>query len=222
MTDRSYSTFPLWLELSGLPAYIHEKAKSGFAWSVFHKIVELDIAANRSAPGLVEISINDLGDRCGLDEKKINTAIKGLRKAKVLRAFLPDNAEETALFQMITPIPTPKTPDEVRAHHPDLFLETPWPPRYAVAAEEPGDSEDDKAKIKRVVDLYLDCFSMKMNSLILDELQLIADRYDEELIKKVFDRARERGASSLGWIMSEIRREMKIKAKAQELKDRES
>ncbi len=209
--------FPLWLELSGLPGRVNEVAKVPYAWPVFRKIVEMDMAANPLRPGLVEVTPDELAERCGLDAKKLGRAVKGLRKAAVLRAFLPDHEEEPALFQVLTPVPTPRPPDEVRSLHPDLFLEAPWPPRYAVEtpeeAESGGEERRGEEKIKRVVELYLNTFSMRLNSLILDQLQLMANHYDLRLIERVFERARKREARSLGWVMTEIRREIRNKEK---------
>jgi DNA-binding Lrp family transcriptional regulator len=219
--DPSYCRFPLWLELSGLPAKLHTISKGGYAWGVMKKLIELDLAKTPSRPALVEISPLELAERTGLDEKRITASVKAMRKLGILRAFLPDNEEEVALFQFLTPIPTPKSADQIRALYPDLFLDTEWPPRYAVEVSEQveQDPETQAGKVKEVIDLYLNIFSMKLNSLILDQLQLMCDRYDQALIKKVFERARKKDATSLGWVMTEIRREMKVLAKAKELKD---
>ena len=224
--ERHLTLFPLWLELSGLPEALYEKAKTASPWAVFKKIVELDMAANPARPGLVEIPLGELAARSGVEPARVEKAVKAMRKLGVARAFLPDSEEEPALFQLITPIPTPKSCDEVRASHPDPFLEAEWPPRYAVEVkeeeEEAAASGEREAKIRRVVDLYLNTFSMKINSIILDQLQMICDRYDLALIEKVFERAKKREARSLSWILSEIRREMKIQAKAEELRRQES
>ena len=221
--DRAHAHFPLWIELSGLPSHLNEESKLAYAWAVFRKIVELDLAANSVRPGTVEISLAELGARCGLDAPKAEKAIKAMRKAKLVRAFLPENEEEAALLQLLLPLATPRSADEVRATHPDLFLEAQWPPRYAVAGEADASPTADRGeKVKAVVELYLNVLSMKMNSLILDELQLISDRYDMELIQKVFDRARKREAASLGWILAEIRREKKIELIAKEIVEKQA
>lgn len=223
LLPQDHAAFPLWLELSGLPLHLNAAAKSPLPWLVFKKIVELDISINRMRPGLVETPLAELAARCGLEADKLEKPIKALRKAAVLRAFLPDHAEEPALLQIITPVPTPRSHDEVRAVHSQLFLEADWPPRYAVAIADEDDPQREKPeeKVKRVVELYFNVFSMKINSLILDQLQLISDRYEEDLIRKVFLKARQQEATSLGWIMTEIRRELKFKAKAEEIRSAE-
>ena len=166
---------------------------------------------NRLRPGLVEISIAALGERLGIEGKKVIAGIKGARKGGVLRAFIPDEEEELALLQVICPLKTPTSADAVRAKHSELFIDSPWPPRYAVAVEEESAKKDGdpESKIKKVVDLYFNTFSMKMNSIIMDELQLIASRYEMKLVEKVFLRARQKEARSLGWVLSEIRKEDK-------------
>ncbi|MCC6547993.1 hypothetical protein IT570_12575 [Candidatus Sumerlaeota bacterium] len=218
--DLSHSSFPLWLELSGLPRKLNAEGKHPFAWTVFHRIVEEDLRQNVARPGIAELSVNQLAEACGLDTKKTRKAIGLLRKAGVMRVFLPENDEEQGCFQVITPIPTPRSSDEVRALHGSEFLEAQWPPRYAVdvAPESEGDRESRARKIERVSDLYLNTFSMRLNSLIVDELQLISDRYDLDLIEKVFQLAKRKDVRSLGWVASEIRREMAVRNKAVELR----
>lgn len=224
--DRSHSLFPLWLEYSGLPLHLNEKGKITWGWAVFVKIVQLDMAANPRRPGLVEIAPNQLAAACGIDISKLEKAIKAMRKCGLLRAFLPDTEEEGALLQIITPLPTPIEADHVRGLHPDLFLDAEWPPRYAVAVVEEDDSGEDpktgREKIRKVADLYLDVFSMKINPLVLDQLQLIADRYEYPLIKKIFLKAQKEEASSLGWILTQIRREKQVKARIEERKRAEA
>ncbi|MCC5874902.1 MAG: hypothetical protein JJU11_01660 [Candidatus Sumerlaeia bacterium] len=223
--DRSISVAPLWLELSGLPLHLNETAKVAYAWGVFSKIVQLDMARNPRQPGIVEISPADLAMACGLDTSKIAKAVKGMRKTGILRAFLAETPEEAALFQVITPTPTPMSADHVRSLHPDYFLECPWPPRYAIeVTTDEGDESTpgtDREKIKKVAELYLDVFSMKINPLVLDELQLISDRYDFHLIRKIFLRARDGEARSLGWVLTEIRREGEVRARIEKRKREE-
>lgn len=222
--DHSLSSFPLWLELSGLPATLNGDGKHPFVWSVFHRIVEEDLRQNATKPAITELTVNQLTAACGVDAKKVHKAIGLMRKAGVARAFLPENDDEPACFQIITPIPTPKSPDEVRALHGDYFLDAPWPPRYAVeiAPESEGDRESRAKKIERVGDLYLNTFSMRLNSLIVDELQLIADRYDLDLIEKVFQLAKKKDVRSLAWVVSEIRRETNVRKRAEELRTQQA
>ena len=221
--DRAHAHFPLWIELSGLPGQLHELAKGPAAWMLLRKLIELDIATNRLRPGLIDVAPVELANRTGIPVEKIEKAVAALRKAATIRAFYPENPDENGLFQILTPLPTPRTADEVRAAHGDLFLESPWPPRYAVAAPEEGTEEAQsgtaKPKIKRVVELYFNVFSMKMNSIILDQLQLISDRYELPLIERVFATAQREGAGSLSWILSEIRREAKAAEKAKRLRE---
>lgn len=223
--DKSLLVVPVWLELSGLPLHLNETSKLNYAWSVFSRIVQYDMARNPRQPGIVEISTSELATACGLDFSKIGKAVKGMRKAGVLRAFLAETEEEEGLFQVITPIPTPIEADKVRALHPDYFHECPWPPRYAIEAqpidEDESDPQSDREKIKKVAELYLDVFSMKINPLVLDQLQLISDRYEYQLIRKIFLRAREGEARSLGWVLTEIRREGEVRARIEKRKREE-
>lgn len=218
ISDSGYTRFPLWLELSGLPMHLNEIGKSAYVWTVFKKIVELDCIDNPTVPGYIDVSMDVLAARTGLDHAKIQKSVKAMRKAGVVRAFLPEENEENALFQIITPIPVPTPLQDIRDNHLDLFIDSAWPPRYGVAVAERDESDDQHGKVKRVADLYMNIFSMRMNPIILDQLQMISDRYDEALIEKVFHRAVERGAQTLSFILSEIRREMRVKLEAEKLR----
>ncbi len=215
--NNSWIRFPAWIEHSGLPVFLFEKCKSPQAWVVFKKIVELDCALNRD-PGTVEISIDTLAGRLGMDAKKTRQALTKLRKGGVLRSFLPDNDEEEALFQVVVPLPTPTSWEEVRRMEPDLFGLSDDAFRYArpVEAAAAENNDDHDSKLREVVSLYLDNVSMKMNAFILDELRLINRRFDLPLVRKVFARARKKEIQTLGWILREIRREQDILDRAAE------
>ncbi len=213
--DGVWIRFPAWIEYSGLPAYLLGKCKSPHAWVVFKKIVELDCAENRE-PGTVEISLNALAERLGMDAKRTRQAVTKLRKGGVLRSFLPDNEEEEALFQIVAPLPTPRSWEDVRRTEATMFGLADEAFRYARATEEPatGNEEDHDPKLRDVLGLYLDNVSMKMNAFVLDELRLISRRFDMALIRKVFGRAKKKEIQTLGWILREIRREQDVLERA--------
>lgn len=208
--------FPAWIERSGLPRHLAETTKSPHPWWVLRKIVELDMDTNR-IPGTVEASLDDVGALVGLSGDQVGTALKKLRKAGAVRSFLPDNTEEPALFQVVAPLPTPTPWRAVREAHADLreLPETAF--RYAEAGAEapPRDGapvEEFDTRLREVTDLYLGVVSMKMNTFVLDELWLIATRFDMALIRKAFARARAKQVQSLAWILKEIRVENKAAA----------
>ncbi|MGB9692653.1 MAG: hypothetical protein ACPL7D_10865 [Candidatus Sumerlaeaceae bacterium] len=197
---------PLWLELSGLPFFLAEKARTPVAWSIFKKIVELDCALN-PVPGIVQISLDDLAKRCGAKADIVRRTMKALQKLGILACFLPETDEEEAFFQVKTPLHTPLSPDEVRGHHPELFAAEGHYFRYAQATEgsEYDDSED--VLLKEVVDLYLNAIGLKLNAFVLDELRLIRQRFPIDLIRQTFRRAAKNDIHSLGWVMKELIRQ---------------
>jgi DNA-binding transcriptional ArsR family regulator len=220
MESETLPLFPRWIVLGGLPLHLLEKGKSPAPWLLLRTVIELDQEHHPLAPGLVELPLRDLSERAGLDVARIDKALKVLRKEGLVRAFMPEHEEEIALFQVLTPLPVPAPLAEIVNAHPELLNSTPWPPRYATAGDPPSAdlASGRLKKINRVVELYLDIFSMRMNNLVLEELQLIATRYDLPLVEKVFQRSRQAESRSLGWIVSEIRKETKLAAKAEELK----
>jgi hypothetical protein len=162
----------------------------------------------------VEISLLEIETLTGLTSAQSNAAARKLRKAGLLRYFVPDNEEEPALFQIITPLHTPLPWTEVREREPALQTAPDHSFRYAKETAEalPPDADSPKAddRVREVTDLYLDLVSMKLNTFVLDEIRLIALRYDIGLVRKVFARARQKEVQSLAWILKEVRREMEI------------
>ncbi len=200
---------PKWIEFSGLPTHLTEKGKCAWAWLFFKSVMELDEEQHGDKPGLVEISMGEMIVRTGLDMKKIVKAIKACRKTGVLRAFIPDNEEETALLQIITPLETPVSYVDVYAEKSNLFRPSdPFPPKYAISQETEDEIEEkEKSKTEKVVDLYLNTFSMKLNNLIIDQLSMIARHYEFEMVKRSFQLAKKNEAATLSWVITQIKRE---------------
>lgn len=202
---------PLWLELSGLPEWLNEKARGGAAWAVFKKLVELDCALN-PRPGLVEISINELAQRTGVDPKTVRRLLTSFRKLEVVACFLPDNDEEEALVQIRVPLPTPLNPDRVRALHPELFER---PTHYFRYAQSETESEEENTTsdplLEEIVDLYFHTIGLKMNAFILDELRLIRHQFPIELVRRTFQRAAKNDIHSLHWVVRELIRQKRAK-----------
>jgi hypothetical protein len=213
---------PDWIAFSGLPRHLAEACKSPLVWPVFRAVVDLDCARQR-LPGVVEVSLADLGALCGLPAEQVGKALRKARKAGVLRCFLPDNDEEEALLQVVAPLPTPISWEQVRRAHAFLREAPDHAFRYARAAtDEPvaTDRETADPKLREVIDLYFNTVSMKMNAFILDELALIARQFDLALVRKVFARARAREVQGLSWILSEVRREQRAADEAKEKRSR--
>jgi hypothetical protein len=199
-------SIPEWLVHSGLPARLNGLANSPAAWPLFRAIVEQDLRRNPSRPGIVEATLAEIAAPAGIDPERIPRLVPALRRARAVRCFLPETAEETALFQVLCPLETPVPAAEVARTHP-AFARVPLERmRYATATDAPP--PDPSESLKKTVDDYFDLVSMRMNAFTLDDLRLIAQRYDRELVLSVFDRARKRSdRPGLGWIMAELRKE---------------
>jgi DNA-binding Lrp family transcriptional regulator len=196
--------FPLWLELSGLPRLLNTKIRSG-AWCIFKTIVEIDCTQN-SSPDVVEISVAELSERTGIDQKAVTRVIKRLKKEKVLSCFLPDSPEEKALLKIKMPLHTPVSADQIRRSYAGLF-----PPgrdffRY-VDQSVPEEVEARDQTLQQIVDLYFNTISLKMNTFILDELKLIRYRFPLESINRSFQRAKRNEIPSLHWVIKDLLRE---------------
>lgn len=201
---------PLWLECSGLPQLLGEKIKGGSGWPLFKKIVELDCERN-SMPGTVEISLEDLERRCGVKPDTARKTAEKLRKLKLIACFLPDNDEEAALFRIVTPLVTPRTPDEIRSEDKHLFEHGSEYFRYYddCAAQSEDELATSTPELKEVVDLYFDVIGLKMNVFILDELRMLPQRFTMAEVRSVFRRAQKNEIRSLHWVMQELVRRRK-------------
>lgn len=196
-----------WLEWSGLPQELN-KVRSG-GWTVFKKLVELDCRAH-SHPGTVEIALTALGERCGFDAETTLKIIEALRKKKYLRCYLPDNYEESALIEIRTPLKTPLTPEEVALRVDDPHLRN--VAQYRYVAGEPEQPVDEK-KIHEVVDLYFNHLSQKMNSFILEQIEIVARRFEIEEIRHTMERAARHNLRTIGWVLKELIRDHAKKEK---------
>lgn len=194
-----------WLEWSGLPLALNG-ARQG-AWSVFKKLIELDCHAGRR-PGTVEISLEELGERVGIAPDKVEAIIATLRKKKYLRCFLPDSAQEVALFEIRVPVVTPVSPEEVAQRTTDPFLRDPAQYRY-IAAEEAA--APDERKVQEVVDYYLNHLSQKVNGFVVEEIEIAARRFPLETIRLAIDRAARHEIRSMSWVLKQLFRDQKKK-----------
>lgn len=191
----------LWLEWSGLPAEANKARTNG--WLVLRMVIELDCAAHRR-PEAVEVTLEELGARCGLEPDVVVKVLEALRKKKYLRCFIPDNASEPALIEIRSPLKTPVPPEQVAKIVSDPHLRDPGDYRYARAEDAP--KIDDK-KVQEAVDYYLNHLSQKMNSVILEEIEIAARRFGAEQIRLTIDRAARHEIRSMTWVLKELIRD---------------
>jgi hypothetical protein len=110
------------------------------------------------------------------------------------------------LYQIARPLPVPATPEELGAR----LLEAFGPPgaraprRYYSAPTQPADASRE-ALLRRVVDLYMRHLSLSVNAFVLDELALLARRYDPELIDAAMRAAAASGERHLSAVYRRLR-----------------
>lgn len=190
-----------WIQWSGLPVELNRVRAHG--WIVFKTLMELDCLANRQ-PDAVECSLEDLGVMCGLDWEKAAKVVEALRKKKYLAAFVPDNPDEPGLYKIRAPIKTPLTPEQVALATTDPHLRDPTRYRYATEPKKQGENVE---KIQRVVDLYLNKLSHRVNSFIVDEIEVLVERFPMDKIEQTIDRAARHEIRSIGWVVKELIRD---------------
>jgi hypothetical protein len=199
MSDRYEEA--VWLEWSGLPARIN-KIRSG-AWSVFKKLIELDCRAHRR-PEAVEVSLDELGERCGLTAEAVERIIKALVGKKILHAFIPDNPDEVGLFEIRLPIETPLAPPEVAQRAQDPRLRNTSLYRYARVEEE---LPLDEKRVQQIIDHYLNHLSQKINAFIIEQIEIAARRFPLESILRTIERGADHNIRSMGWVIKELIRD---------------
>jgi hypothetical protein len=192
-----------WLEWSGLPLELNKVRQGG--WPVFQKLVELDCQAH-AFPGTVEISLAELGERCGYPTETLEKIIEALRKKKYLRCFIPDNTDEKGLFEIRVPLKTPLTPEAVAERIPNPRLHQPSDYRYLTAHRE-EDEVQTVSKVQEVVDLYFNHLSQKMNAYILEQIEIAARRFSMESIRLTIERAERHEIRTMGWVLKELIRD---------------
>ena len=65
----------------------------------------------------------------------------------------------------------------------------------------------DEKKVQRVLDLYLNSLSQKLNSFIVEEIQLLAERFPLEAIERTIERAARYEVRSIAWVAKELVRD---------------
>ena len=198
---------PLWLVYSGLPEWLNAKVNRT-AWLVFKTVVEID-CANHARPRTVEVPPAEIARRCGLESVATMRTLEGLRRKKCIALFLPEHPEETALIEVKIPLPTPRSPEEIREGFPFNRLPQGVRLRYAGEGEAErtgGVSAGHGDGLERAIDLYFNIVGFKMNNFILDELRLLCQRFSREEVEKAFARAKKNDIRSLGWIAKELYR----------------
>mgnify|MGYP006972433802 CR=1 FL=1 len=86
----------------------------------------------------------------------------------------------------------------------DPHLRDPGDYRYARAEDEP--KIDDK-KVQEAVDYYLNHLSQKMNSVILEQIEIAARRFTAESLRLAIDRAARHEIRSMTWVLKELIRD---------------
>jgi hypothetical protein len=186
------SSFPHWLELSGLPRLLQEQTRGSAGWLILRTLIDLDCSTN-SKPGTIELTVLQLADRAGLDGPATRRALKQLQKGKWAQMFLPEHDEETALYKIASPLRTPASHADILAQHPTASTH-----RYCDCLEN-GDDVPLPA-VQATVDLYFNTCGLKMNAFIVDRLHIITAAVPQEQLKRIFYRAQKAGVRSLSTI----------------------
>lgn len=200
LLDEPVAESPLWLEIAGYPQHLNERIRRE-AWVVFKKLVELDCAVN-ARPEVFTISLDELSSRVGLDSKIVERVVKGLRKEKLLRFYLPDEAEEEAMFQFVAPFRPPMSVEQIRERLSEQTAQRADRLRYIDESNVSEAAADNL--VQQVVDAYLNAFGLRVNSFVLDELALLARRFPVVWIENAFARAAQMKRPSLRWAVQQL------------------
>jgi hypothetical protein len=108
------------------------------------------------------------------------------------------------LFQIRLPVQTPRPAEEVALASAEPYLRDPTSFRYLA---KPVESGAEMEKVQRVIDLYLNTLSQKMNSFIVEQIEILAQRFPYEAIQKTIERAARHELRNIGWVAKELIRD---------------
>ena len=194
MTDEYplYTTFPRWLEFSGLPCLL-EQRQSG-AWTVYKYLCETEMGAN-ALPGSFDLDKTRLAASVGLTPKAVARILEELEEGGWIEI---EDARRSCLCRIASPPPGIDDPEEILQRLDDagfdcrgLYL------RYLG----PGDPEDYWPIVR---DLYQRAFATRMNANTMQSLLRICATYPLEAIEQVFDEVLHHESRSLRWVRKRL------------------
>lgn len=196
--DALYVYHPRWLEESGLPELLNQKAGVQ-GWSVFKKLLEIDCERNVT-PGWVSVSMADLGHWCGVDDETARSTIEKLIEAGVVAHRPLSDASTSDEYSIVTPIETPLNDAAIK----ERLKARGWtvkPLRFRYGA--PGELED---AFQYTQNLYHEVFGARMNPGIASDLREIAENFEPYRIREVFEAAKRERVKSLSWALTQLYR----------------
>lgn len=196
--DALYVYSPRWLEESGLPEMLLEKAGPA-GWAVLKKLIEIDSERN-IFPGYVSVRMDELGRWTGVGEEAARGAIEALIELGLIRwRALPDSAGADE-YALQNPLEVPLDDDVIR----ERLKARGWsvrPLRFRYG----GGAELEDA-FKYVQNLYHEVFGARMNSGIASDLREIAENFEKYRIREVFEQAKRERVKSLTWVLTRLYR----------------
>lgn len=201
----------LWVQWSGLPEVLNGVRANG--WLVFKTLMEMDCRRHRT-PEAVECSLGELAEVTGLEWERVAKILEALQKKKYLACFIPDNPDEEGLFQIRVPLKTPKGPEQVALEAREPTLRDASGFRYVSEPEDVGAREE---KTQKIIDLYLNKLSQRVNSFIVDQIEVLVQRFPLEAIERTMERAARHEIRSLGWVVKELVRDAKKPARGERI-----
>ena len=196
--DERYLRFPRWLESTGLPEQLNHEVDPQ-AWIVFRRLVEEDLAQNLF-PDWVDYSCLDWPTTCGIERESGNRIFRSLGEKGLIEIRDLGESEEFLQYKVASPLPVPKSPQEILAALEQLGLPT-EPEIWRYWEENRGET-----KYEKILRLYEMTCGLKMSSRIIEDLVELAEQYPYRQLEKGFAAAREEGVTALGWIRKYLKR----------------
>lgn len=196
--DALYVYHPRWLEESGLPEELNQKA-GPLGWSVFKKLLEIDCERN-VFPGWVAVTMAELSRWCGIDEETARITVEKLIESERIRYRPLSETADSDEYSIATPLETPLDDKEIR----ERLKARGWsvkPLRFRYGA--PGEVED---AFQYTQNLYHEVFGARMNPNIASDLREIAENFELYRIREVFEAAKRERVKSLSWVLTQLYR----------------
>jgi len=185
---------PRWIDFSGLPEELNTKA-SPHGWATFKRLLELDCLQNPESPDIIREPVDKLAQSLGLPSVLIRQILESLIDLALVKAYLPTQDMEEALFQIRTPLPTPISWKDIPIDDGgQLGADSPLRLRYTQVADE---NMEETPKIRQILHWYTELCGLKLNTQITEDLMEIEKQFELEEIRNAFETAKRNKRRSL-------------------------
>jgi hypothetical protein len=193
--DPVWVTFPRWIEESGLPAHLVETCGAG-GWLVFRKLVEIDCEENLT-PQWFSFSLPRTATWVGLPVERLLNSLAQLEEGGWIQRLDREMTVQQARIHV--PLQVPVAESQIRQN-----LEATCNAKGGRFLLRYADDVSGLDRVERVLYLYQMLFGPRFSPKVVQDLEEIANTYDQALIYESFAEAFDRKIKTFSWIKSHL------------------